>query len=345
MYLRVYFFLFVLSLFSSLPKSRQITFKSKGAFMAAGDIISYFQNNNKNVQVEDESGNPQRATLVATPGGFGSGGGSSVVAPTPFDLAVKSGRVPNYQSVEKFGLNPEITAASGPEDVWEAGGIYPYDINGTAPIVSLISDNAADTEKISVFGLDINGNFVTQDIMLNGTTRVALTTPLWRVYRLANIGSDSLQGTVYCYVGTGGVPVLADVRAIIENGNNQTLMDVFTVPLGFVGFLYRWECGLEWEGGPASGSEYARCYYQTRFAGKVFRIRKAITIISTASSVYQNSTSFPEILPALTDAKVTVAEVSTTMGVWATFDLLLVAESEFTPEYLAAIGQPFEVPT
>jgi len=135
----------------------------------------------------------------------------------PFNLKVNQGLVPGHSVVDKFGENPDIDTGSTPEDIWEAGGEYNYDANGTAPIVSLISDNAGDTQDISVQGLDINGNETSQTITLTGTTRVALTTPLWRVYRMQNVGSTNLAGTCYCYVGTGGVPALANIRAIIDD--------------------------------------------------------------------------------------------------------------------------------
>jgi hypothetical protein len=74
-----------------------------------------------------------------------------------FFLNVSMGLFPGYSVVDKFGENPEVDTGTTPEDVWEAGGLYTYDANGTAPIVSLISDNALDTEPIQIIGLDIDG--------------------------------------------------------------------------------------------------------------------------------------------------------------------------------------------
>jgi len=49
--------------------------------------------------------------------------------------------------------------------------------------------------------------------------------------------------------------------------------------------------------------------------------------------------TFPDIIPALTDIKITVEEVSATMGVTGTFDILLIDERFLQPTLLAAIGQ------
>lgn len=259
----------------------------------------------------------------------------------PFELAVTMGMVEGYSTIDKFGLNPLITTTTDPEDIWEGGGTYIYDADGTAPIVSLAS-SGADVQPITIEGLDIDGNFIEQTITLTGTTRAALTTPLWRVYRMSNAGNVSLIGTVYCYTGTGTVPTTGDpeVRAIIDNGNNQTLMSLYTIPKGKVGFLYRGELGIEYENVPGADAHFMRCIYQSRRYGKVFTIKKSITLLTLGTAVFQDRRSFPDIIPALTDIKLTAKIVSENMGAWGTFDIMLVDETNFTPEFLTAIGQP-----
>jgi len=255
----------------------------------------------------------------------------------PFELKVNQGLIPGHSVVDKFGENPDIDTGSTPEDIWEAGGTYNYDANGTAPIVSLISDNAGDTQNISVQGLDINGNVVVQEITLIGTTRVALTTPLWRVYRMSNVSSTNLAGTCYCYIGTGGVPSLANIRAIIDDGNNQTLMALYTIPRGYVGYLYRGELGQS----RAATSGAARLAYFSRRYGQAFTIKKRVDITNQGSSIYQDARSFPDVIPALTDVKLTVESVTANnTGVFGTFDVLLIDEALFPDSFLHAIGQP-----
>lgn len=258
-----------------------------------------------------------------------------------FKTAVSMGMVDGYSTVDKFGVNKNITTLSDPEDVWEFGGLYNYDADGTAPIQYLSSSDAGDLNTISVQGLDIDGNFIAQDVTLNGQNNVTLTTPLWRVYRMINMSSFSINGIAYCHTDaspTAGVPADENVRAIINDGNNQTLMSLYTIPKGKVAFLHRGEIGLELEGNSATLAEYAHCHYESRRYGQQFTVKKAITIFP--AEIHQDVRTFPDVIPALTDMKIRVVEVTQTMGVWATFDLMLVDESKFSDEYLASIGQP-----
>ena len=255
----------------------------------------------------------------------------------PFNLKVNQGLVPGHTNIDKFGENPDIDTGTVPEDIWELGGLYIYDADNTAPIVSLISDNAADTMDIEVQGLDINGNLTVQTLTLTGTTRVALTTPLWRVFRMTNIGTVDMTGTVYCYIGTGGVPTAANTRAIIDNGNNQTLMAIYTIPNGHVGFLCRGELGMSRS---ASSGAAQAAYYSRRF-GSVFTVKKRVDITNQGSSIYQDLRPFPDVIPGKTDIRLTVEDVSANnTGVFGTFDILLIDESEFPDSYLVSIGQP-----
>ena len=257
-------------------------------------------------------------------------------------LAINMGLLSGYSTIDKFGLNSLITTATDPEDVWEGGGVYPF--SNTADIVSLSSSDVDDDQDIMIIGLDADGNEKIQTITLNGQTRVALDTALLRVYRMSNESDTNLEGTVYCYSGTAntaGVPSGASVeKARITNGNNQTLMAIYTIPKGKVGFLLRGEVGLEFTGAIGSGVNFARIAYKSRRSGKVFKIKKVISLLTYGDSNYVDKRSFPDIIPSLTDIKINVMEVSDDMGVWSTFDIMLVDEKKFGNGYLTYIGQP-----
>lgn len=286
--------------------------------------------NGKRALVVSSGGEPLAVTIES--------GGSSV-APIPFMLAVSQGLYPGYSVVDKFGRNQTITTGTDPEDIWEAGGLYNYDADGTAPIVSVVSDDAADTMDIIIIGQDVNRNEVAQVVTLNGTNRVALQTSLWRVYRMISLNAN-LSGTVYCYVGTGGVPSLVNTRAIMLSGENQTLMAIYTIPAGKVGFLFKGVLDMSWEGGVFSGTEFANCAYYSSRLGEVFTIKRTLTLMSSGNSQFVDERSFPDAVPSGTDIRLNVQEVSATMGVNGAFDILLVDEDLFTVEYLQEIKQP-----
>lgn len=266
-----------------------------------------------------------------------------VVTSIKHNLSATMRQLEGHDSLDKFGYNPLVTTATDPEDIWEYGGIYTF--STTADIVSISSSNAGDTQDIIILGQTADGVEVEQTATLNGQTTVSLTTPLWRVYRMENNASTGgdIAGTVYCYVGTSqtaGVPNNAtDVRAIIDNGNNQTQMAIYTIPTGKVGFLCRGEVGMQFTGSVGAGNQFARIQYKSRRFGKVFKVKKTFSLLNVGSSIYQDERCYPDIIPSGTDIVITVQEVSDDMGMWATFDIELVDETKFDPTFLTAIGQ------
>lgn len=259
----------------------------------------------------------------------------------PFAWAVSMGMVSGFSHVDKFGELPEIDVLTAPMDIWENGGEYTYD--SSAAIVSVSSSSTSDTGKtLNVQGLDIDGTFISQDVALSGQSTVALATPLWRVFRMSN-ATDTLDttfvGTIYCYVGTtqtAGVPTTANIRAVVTAGSNQTLMSLFTVQKEKVAFLVRMEFGSR-----RSKDGDAECCYFLRKYGKGFKIKKRVDVVNNGTSSYQDKRSFPDAIPALSDIRMRVEAVSKDdMGIYSTFDLLLVDEDQFSDAFLQSIGQP-----
>lgn len=269
----------------------------------------------------------------------------------PFSLYVAQGNAPGYSWVDKFALNTTITTTSTPEDIWETGGLYTYSADavfpnvGVADIVSLSSSSALDKQAISIEGLDAGGYGLSQMVTANGQTRVAIT-PLWRIWRMENMGDtgDDINGTLYAYSGTAntaGVPSGASViKATIDDGNNQTQMIQYTIPRGFVGFLARKEVGMDFSGGGFfSAAEGTVIQYKVRPYGSVFKIKKTISLISTGTSIYSDYRPAFDPIAELSDLKLVVKSVSASMGIWATFDILLVGESYLSADFLSSIGQ------
>ncbi len=307
--------------------------------MAENDV-NYLSTNNTDCTVEKDGVN-QRASLVVN----ALESGNSPVISKSFELAVSQGLIPGHSIIDKYGENPDIDTGTGPEDIWEYGGEYIYDPINTAPIVSIVSDDPLDTQLIDIpTGLDITGNERNQTVTLNGTNRVALPIPLWRFNRASNEAGTggNLNGTVYFYTGTGNIPAPSEIRGIINNGNNQTLMSLYTIPLGKVGFLYRGEIG----GSRSQNAGAVQSAYYSRRVGKVFKIKKRMDTTNQGTSIYQDKRSFPDPIPALTDIKLRVESVSANnTGVFGTFDILLIDEDQFTPEFLIKIKQPSEMPS
>ena len=170
-------------------------------------------------------------TLVGAPIlGAGNATIGSIKQADDFFTEVALGNIPGYSFVHKFGNNEDVGAAR--EDIWDGGGDYIWPADGTAPVTHLYS-MGADVQLIEVQGLDIDGSLTIQTKALTGTTVVALDTPLWRVFRLKNIGNIDIGNTVHA--SDAGK---ATSYAQIINGNNQTLMALYTIPAGKIGLMY-----------------------------------------------------------------------------------------------------------
>lgn len=229
-------------------------------------------------------------------------------------LEVAKGNIPGASFISKFGQNEDIGTGAF-EDIWDVGGTYTYPADGTAPITHIDSTDAGDTEPIEVQGLDIDGNLVTQTKTLTGTTLVELDTPLWRVFRMKNEGTTDLVGTVQA-VNAGDTVIYAQ----INNGNNQTLMALYTIPAGKTGYLLQ---------GGASIVGLIRAYsidghFYMRPFGGVFQLKHTFGAASDGTSTFQHT--YPIPLPIAEKTDVRVRAVSSAAGgvLNATFDILLI---------------------
>ena len=148
-------------------------------------------------------------------------------------LEVAKDNIPGSSFVSKFGQNEDIGTGAF-EDIWDGGGTYTYPADATASITHLYSTDNNDTMNIEVQGLSSDGTLTVQTITLTGTTVVALTTDLWRVFRLKNGGTADNLVVIHASVSDK-----ATSYAQIGIGNNQTLMALYTIPLGKTGYLIK----------------------------------------------------------------------------------------------------------
>ena len=146
-----------------------------------------------------------------------------------FYLEVAKGHVPGHSIVNKFGQNNNLNSSTY-ENVNDMGGVYSYP--ATALITKVDSSSASDTGDVEIQGLSADGTLTVQTATLTGTTLVILTTPLWRVFRMKNVGAADFVGTVQCVNDADSV-----TYAQVAIGNNQTLMAQYTIPLSMSGYL------------------------------------------------------------------------------------------------------------
>jgi hypothetical protein len=248
-------------------------------------------------------------------------------------LAIAKGEVVGTSFIHKFGKAPDFDSVDGEITVWDGADdgqpweLMQYVYSTTADIDSVSSSNAADNQQITIVGLDINWNEVTQTVTLNGQTRVALPTPLLRAYRAYNSDSTVFAGHVFVYVNgplTGGVPnTPANIRIVIQPEEQQTLMAVYSVPAGKTGYA---RSGYISTAGASRNSQYPSRVIVRAFGG-VFRTVHTASISDIASSSYQHQFSEPEVFPEKTDIEMrtsSTAAGATAAAISGGFDIVLV---------------------
>ena len=254
-------------------------------------------------------------------------------------LAIAKGDVIGTTFIHKFGEASDFDQADGSVTIWDGANdelfsgsppmVYTY--SSSADIGLISSSDGGDTQDIEIQGLDSNFDLVTQTITLNGQTDVDISATgvdLIRSFRMKNIGSTDLVGVVYLRTNgsaqSGGVPTVANtVRAIINNGNNQTLMALFTIPNGVTGYMRDWFASTA---GANRSSEYKIRMF-ARPDGEVFQLKHTSSVSDTASSSYQHDYEEPEVFQARTDVELKIemlTAAATQADIAGGFDIVLV---------------------
>jgi len=244
-------------------------------------------------------------------------------------LAISKGIVEGSTFVHKFGKAPDFDVGDGYVSVWDGaddGGLdqMQYVYSTSAIIDSISSSNAGDLHTIKVQGLDENWELVTQSKGLSGRNRVALDTPLIRVFRMKNDGISDLSGMVTCYENTVlnlGVPIdTTKVRAVIDNGNNQTLMALYTIPAGKTGYVRDWYVSAA--GARKTSVHNIRLW--AREFGKAFQLKHDSSIAIAGTSYLQHVYTEPEKLGEKVDMEMRCNTDEDSAGISAGFDIVLV---------------------
>lgn len=218
----------------------------------------------------------------------------------------------------KFGRNPNVGTASTGFTIWYTGqdqANETYVADNVNSIDSVSSNNAADTNKqVVIEGHTMSGGnrtFVTQNVTLQGQTRVPLTTPLNRSTRLANIGSTDLVGEVYVYENTpltGGKPTdTTKIHLTIRAGKNQS--EKASTSLSSVDYWI--VTGIRASVLEKAANVFVDVELQVRRSGGVFREIEDVEASSLASGIL----NFVPYLIIPANADVRLVGVASTTGV------------------------------
>ena len=261
-------------------------------------------------------------------------GNRPIVLTNSLGMAISAGALADSSLIHKFGNAPNFDTTDNDVTVWDGAddaGINEmrYNYSTTAAIDTVSSSNAGDTQVLEIQGLDSTWSLSIQNATLNGQNQVTLTTSLIRVFRVKNIGVTDNAGSIYIFeqtvdVGGDGIPDdTTKIRAIIQPGNNQTLMAVFTIPFSKQGFMTSFFAGT-------SGAKKTATYnveLRIRPFGGVFQLKHLSALSEDGSSHWNHLYQAPERIPGRADIEMR-AQINTTSvtesALSAGFDIILV---------------------
>lgn len=215
-------------------------------------------------------------------------------------------RKEDYSSIHKFGENRELN--SSPETIWSAGGLYPWSALTSAQTLYVLSTSGSDTGTLEIQGLNANYELLTETVTMTGLTAVTTSTPFLRVFRCIYRGSSNV-GTVTLRTLSASGTIVAQVDA----EEAQTLMSVYTIPAGFLGYLKTWTAGT-------GKNDDATVKIYARPLDEVFQIKDQIHVYQ---STFIKDFTVPIFLNQKTDIDTRGTTTTPNSSCNVTFDLIL----------------------
>ena len=223
----------------------------------------------------------------------------------PYGIAVRKNLYDGVSGIDKFGYLP--TATTSFKTVWDGDNVYTYPSSATTMNVVSSVGATDDAIQITIEGLDSDYNVITETVTLGGDSAggTATTQEFLRVYRAYVANGTSVTGNIT--IQQDGV-----VYAKIQPAYQQTLMAVYTIPKGKIGYLVSGNISVE-KNQPVVAQLMAR---------RVGGVLRAQGIVSTFGVPFQRKWELPPVLPEKTDIEIR-AKAGATTSIAAGFEILL----------------------
>ena len=246
------------------------------------------------------------------------------VSSVPYAYDIVEGNVPGHGFVNKFGFNNDVGATR--EAIWDYSNTYTYLANDTFATMYISSDNALDTSiTYNVQGINSEYNLDSANVSTaagSGFTFVPVVSNAadgkwWRIFRAYNTSSKAAVGQIYISkdntdAGGDGIPdTVSHIQAQIKIGMEQTLMAMWTVPVGKTAYMTSYYAGT-------SSAKVTNVYLFVRPYGGVFNIKNQIILNQGTTS---RTFDFPLIIAAKSDIRVQATAAGGGGAIVAGFDL------------------------
>jgi hypothetical protein len=209
------------------------------------------------------------------------------------DIQRKTGKF-----IRKFGTHDDIDSGTGiNEAVWsyaDVAGDYVFP-SDAGEVMYISSSSTLDTMPITVQGLDADFKEKQQTVTLQGQTRITLDGTWSRINRVFNDDTNDIAGNVYVYTNganTDGEPdTPSTVKAIIENGHNQTLQAIYTVPINNLFHLSAYHLSCDAKAPNTTANLTLKLCVRRK--GSVFRTQEIIALSNSCPSVIKLDMPLP----------------------------------------------------
>ncbi len=267
--------------------------------------------------------------VKVTTGADGTANDVSSANPLPVEsdtaLRIAMGLVSGMSAHHQFGHNEALTAAGGYEDIWSIGGTYTGFDATAAEIVTVVSDNTADTSAgtgartIQVYGLDASWAEQNETVTMNGTTMVDTVGSYIRLDKMIVLTAGSGVNAAGVIVAAQKVTT-ANIFCEINADDNESMAAVYTIPAAKTAYISGFYASLA---NNQSGNATIRG--RARPNGGVFNLKMEVELIGDGASYVHHVYKYPRgPFAAKTDMKMSVDASANNMGVDAGFDVILV---------------------
>jgi len=236
-------------------------------------------------------------------------------------LEISRGAISTQSHVNKFGQNTAVAGGST-EEIWDGSAVYVFPATALMTSMSQTTDQVAMRgATIELQGLDASWNAVTQTKALDAsdtTTVITLDTAMIRCFRMKVLADVVGDSQIRCH-NAGET----QDYAIIDTGNNQTLMAIYTVPNGKTAYLTCYYAHHHPASGVSPTSLPIRFWASDRDNSYAKQIKHVVGM--AAERGFQHFFNPYVEFTQKTDVYITVAPISAQpVNISAGFDLILV---------------------
>jgi len=197
------------------------------------------------------------------------------------------------------------------------GSLIGEGINHKGESYRVVESSSTGAGVIHIQGLNSTlENSISEFVITNGVTNVATANDYKRIFRARTFVSGS--GNEAAGIITITADTDATVTAQIINGNNQTMMCIYTVPVGKTGYLMSWRANLS-----RRGNAISNVILRVGDLLGVNYITDRAAILGSGSSSYVHNFPHPLTIAGGVDIFIEADSSANDAGVACGFEMLL----------------------